>query len=235
MAHRKHHRTSEAFRQLLKYVAKYQRDNGVAPTSFREIGRALKTSHSQARRLLRKAEGNGLLRKSSPGALAYEQVRTPPTTAGLSWIPRVQCSWTKGIKWVRDEADGVWLDRAVYEIKAGGEPWLWALTFPDSAVERGAGILKLRGSAMALVRHCAVDKMEYNHWYVVERRNKEVLVSTLTKKAKGKWTFRVSARDEHPTTINEAEVTQVSEILMVTMRPSPAPRPSKEKKGSKLA
>lgn len=234
MPRRPYLRTSEAYRSLLSYVAKYQKDTGVAPSSFRQIGRAIGTSHAQARRLVLRAERDGLLQKSAPDAVKYEVVRSRATTAGLSWVPRVQCSWTKGIQWVRDEADGVWLDRAVYGIKPGGEPWLWALSFPDSAVDRGAGILRLSGSAMALVRHCQPDKMEYRHWYVIERRNKELIVSSLWRKAKGMWTFRVSARDDHPLVIKQSEVTNVSEILMVTMRPSPPSRP-KPSNGSKLA
>jgi hypothetical protein len=221
MSRRRYRRTSEAYRSLMQYIAKYQKVNGVAPTDNREIGAAVGTSHTQVSRLVLKALTKGLLKKSSPDALVYEIIRTPPTTAGLSWIARVQCSWTKGINWVRDESDGVWLDRAVYGIKSGSERFLWALTFPDSAVDRGAGFLKLSGDAMALVRHCAPDEMEYRHWYVIERRNREVIVSSLAKKVKGKWTFQVSARDEAPVTINAKEITKVSEILMVTMRPSP--------------
>lgn len=228
MATLRYRRTSESYRKLLSYLYEYQKEAGVAPTSRRQIGRALGLSHTQVGRLMRKAVVAGLL-EVSPGGQRYSFVRSPPTTAGLSWIPRVQCSWTKGIKWVRDEQDGVWLDRAVYGIKIGAERWLWALTFPDSKVDRGAGFLKLNDRAMALVRRCNTDEMHYNWWYLVERRNREVLVSTLHKKVQGRWIFRVSARDENPVRIYPDDIVRVSEILMVTMRPSP-PSPSRPRR-----
>lgn len=230
MARRRYRRTSESYRKLLAYIAKYQKDNGFLPTSLREIGRAVGLSHSQVGRLIQKAFLDGLLKKSEPGGLKYEIVRAPPTTAGLVWVARVQCSWTKGIDWVRDEADGVWLDRAIYGIRPGAERWLWALTFPDSKLERGAGFLKLNDRAMALVRRCKADETQYHCWYLIERPNRETLVSTLYRKVKGKWTFRVSARDDDPVTISAKDIAGIWELLVVTMRPSP-PRP----KGSNLA
>jgi hypothetical protein len=74
---------------------------------------------------------------------------------------------------------------------------------------------------MALVRPCKKDAMHYHSWYVIERPGREVMVSTLFRKAKGKWTFRVSARDTDPQTIDAKTISRVSEILMVTMCPSP--------------
>lgn len=230
MAQGKHRRTSEAYRALLLYVAKYQSDNGVAPTNHREMARALGTSHSQVGRLLHKALQSGLLAKANPNALVYE-IRTPPTSAGLFWVPRVDCSWTRGIRWVRDEADGVWLDRAVYGITRGSEGSLWALAFPDSAVDRGAGVFKLTGSATALVRECANDAMQYRQWYVIERANKTVLVRMLAKRTKGSCTFNLGSMDPEPVTIEANDIVRVSEILMLTVRPAPPPL-SQGKKGS---
>lgn len=227
---RKYHRTSTAMRRLINYIFNYQQINKVAPTNLRAIGRGTGLSHTQVRRLRARAEEGGILRRKDPKSLSYEVITKLTTPDGVAWIPRIECFWSKPIKWVKDISAGVSLDRAVYGIR--NTQGLWALTFPDSAMHPRGARLSLNSDGLALVRRCEKETARTGYWYIIECGG-EVFASCLFKQERNEaeetiWKFRLSRLDKEPMQIEESQITGLALIEMVTMRP---PSPKKKKGG----
>ena len=213
---RHYRRKSTAIYRLVRYIARYQAEHDVAPTGHRSIAAKIGTWHPQVGRLLKRAEEGGILRKAHPKALTYEIIQNPPTPLGVAWIPRTECLWRKPIRWVRETAKGVLLDRAVFKIT--DTTGLWALTFPEPPREGMAPNLRLNEHALALVRRCDPREVQKGCWYIVEFGGR-VIVSSFYKKTGAELIFRSGFRDTSPEQANTCLITAIAEIMMVVTRP----------------
>lgn len=226
---RNYRRASESYRRLIGYIVDYQKKTGVAPSSFRQIGRATGLSHSQVKRLLVRAEESGLLRRRNPCALSYEAIFSPPTPQGVVWLPLVEVHWHKPIDWQSDLARGVWLDRAVYGIR-GTEKGLWALTFPEAPNTGQRAPLRLDEFSLALVRKFEVPELRRElrgHPLLVET-NGQVSVLILQKLTTTGGLFAPPPPDLQSINVASRKIRSLAQILMTTIRPAmprgPSPR-----------
>lgn len=240
----RHYRsTSEAYRALLAYIAKYQEEKQIAPGGFRECGRAIGISHSQVRRLLAKAEAGGILKKTGPQALAYAVIHSRPTDDGAAWVPVVECHWGRWIDWTANPARGVLLDRVAYGIE--NEKGLRALSFSTKSPTGEGKRLGFNEHALALVRPCPKDKVLTRTWYIVESRG-AVRVAGCIKRGKRKsrnakrevtwieWlTFSSGVKGEKAWTVDVKDIAHLAEVVRITRKPPPAPPPLVKRRGGR--
>lgn len=161
MTRRTYRRKSDSLGRILRHVFDYQAEHGVAPTSMRAIGKAIGTSHTQARRLMGMAV-EGRLMEKDPGSLLWRRVIPDATPLGIRWVPKLDASWTRPIVWERDEGYGALLDVELHKLHTMTEPWLVRFTHPRGG---SSPHLHLAGGAWALVDRVAPTPRSYN-WYL---------------------------------------------------------------------
>jgi len=221
---KKYRRTSESYRRVIRYISEYQQDAGIAPSSYRQIGRETGISHSQVIRLMIRAEQQGLLRRKTPDALSFDTVISPPNSNGLVWVPHAECLWNKQIKWSEDDSRGFWLDRGLFGINETRN--LWALSFPEPPNTGQRAPLRLDEFAVALVRRCNVDSLGKNfegYNFVVEVEG-TVSVYEFLKLLDRDILFRQPSPDREKVYVPLGSIRSISQVLMTTIRPA-MPKP----------
>lgn len=249
MPHRRRRRryrsTSKSYRALLRYIARFQADNKIAPKGLRECGRVIGISHSQVRRLLDKAEAGGILKKTGPQPLAYAVIHNPPTDQGVVWVPIAECSWGRRIDWTANPARGVSLDRAAYGID--DENGLRALSFSSKSPTGEGAKLGFNEHALALVRPCAKDKALTRKWYIIETGGRVRVAGCIHKGRRrsrnakrevtliDELTFISGVKREGAWRVDVRDIEHLAEVIMITRKPPPAPPPLRKRSGGGAA
>ena len=210
---RTYRRASKAYVKLLEYLKDHQRDEPTLP-SFRAIGRATGISHTQVVRLIRKAEAAGMLRRLNPEDLRYEVILSPPTPHGLVWVPRIEGTWYQALHWVRDKADGVWLDQEMFKLTSSDATW--AVSFPELETRAHGESLRLNEHSTILVRTRRPDEMRTNFYYLILYRGINRILR-IAERTPRRVSIRL-AKDEFEH-FKLKKIAYVAEVLMVVNRP----------------